>query len=150
MTVAVIITYFQRLLLKLLTTGIVIKRFSCTNSLMDLENNFKNIQNVTKVFKRHFRCSGCSRNNKVLHLHHELHHHVKSVRIRNFSGPYFPAFGLNTKRYSVFSVSSPNAGKYGPTKLRTLFPQCMLERIFKKPLSNALIYKIKIIEVYSR
>ena len=55
MTVAVIITYFQRLLLKLLTTGIVIKRFSYTNSLMDLENNFKNIQNVTKVFKRHFQ-----------------------------------------------------------------------------------------------
>ena len=26
-------------------------------------------------------------------------------------GPYFPAFGLNTERYSVFS---PNAGIYGP------------------------------------
>ena len=26
------------------------------------------------------------------------------------SGPYFPAFGLNTERY----VFSPNAGKYGP------------------------------------
>ena len=24
---------------------------------------------------------------------------VESVRIRSFSGPYFPAFGLNTKRY---------------------------------------------------
>ena len=23
-------------------------------------------------------------------------HYVKSVRIRNFPGPYFPAFGLNT------------------------------------------------------
>ena len=34
------------------------------------------------------------------------------------SGPYFPAFGLNTERYSVFSpylsVFSPNEGKYGP------------------------------------
>ena len=28
-------------------------------------------------------------------------HCVKSVRIRGFSGPYFPAFGLNTERYSV-------------------------------------------------
>ena len=28
-------------------------------------------------------------------------HCVKSVRIRSYSGPYFPAFGLNTKRYSV-------------------------------------------------
>ena len=34
------------------------------------------------------------------------------------SGRYFPAFGLNTERYSVdtpyLSVFSPNAGKYGP------------------------------------
>ena len=26
---------------------------------------------------------------------------MKSVRIRSYSGPYFPAFGLNTERYSV-------------------------------------------------
>ena len=26
---------------------------------------------------------------------------VKSVRIRSFSGPYFPAFGLNTERLSL-------------------------------------------------
>ena len=30
-----------------------------------------------------------------------------------FSGPYFPAFGLNTEYLPVFS---PNAGKYGPEK----------------------------------
>ena len=30
-----------------------------------------------------------------------------------FSGPYFPAFGLSTEIYGVFS---PNAGKYGPEK----------------------------------
>ena len=29
------------------------------------------------------------------------YHCVKSVRTRNFSGPYFPAFGLNTKRNGV-------------------------------------------------
>ena len=28
-------------------------------------------------------------------------HCVKSVRIRSYSGPHFPAFGLNTQRYSV-------------------------------------------------
>ena len=28
-------------------------------------------------------------------------HYVKIVGIRSFSGPYFPAFGLNTERYSV-------------------------------------------------
>ena len=26
--------------------------------------------------------------------------YVKSVRIRSYSGPYFPAFRLNTERYS--------------------------------------------------
>ena len=29
------------------------------------------------------------------------HHYVKSVRIWSYSGPHFPAFGLNTDRYSV-------------------------------------------------
>ena len=28
-------------------------------------------------------------------------HSVRSVRIRSYSGPYFPAFGLNTERYGV-------------------------------------------------
>ena len=27
--------------------------------------------------------------------------YVKSVRIRSYSGPYFPAFGLNTESYGV-------------------------------------------------
>ena len=44
---------------------------------------------------------------------------LKSVRIRSFSRPYFPAFGLNTKRYSISLLFSPNAGKYGTEKLRT-------------------------------
>ena len=36
---------------------------------------------------------------------------VKSVRIWSYSGPYFPAFGLNTPYLSVFSL---NVGQYGP------------------------------------
>ena len=28
-------------------------------------------------------------------------HCVENVRIRSYSGPYFPAFGLNTERYGV-------------------------------------------------
>ena len=32
---------------------------------------------------------------------HCREHCVKSVRIRSYSGPYFPAFRLNTERYSV-------------------------------------------------
>ena len=39
-------------------------------------------------------------------------HCVKSVRIRSFSGPYFPAFGLNTDQknfeYGQFSRSVSN------------------------------------------
>ena len=44
-------------------------------------------------------------------------HCVKSVCIRSFSGPHFPA-----------TVFSQNAGKYGPEKLRIriLFTQCEL------------------------
>ena len=33
--------------------------------------------------------------------HFFFHTAWKSVRIRSYSGPYFPAFGLNTERYSV-------------------------------------------------
>ena len=28
-------------------------------------------------------------------------HCVKSVRVRSYSGPYFPAFGLNAEKYEV-------------------------------------------------
>ena len=49
---------------------------------------------------------------------------MKSVRIWNFSGSYFAAFGLNTERDTVYlSVFSPNVGKCRPEKIRkrTLF-----------------------------
>ena len=38
-------------------------------------------------------------------------HFVKSVGIRSFSGPYFPAFGLNTERYSVSLHIQSKCGK---------------------------------------
>ena len=28
----------------------------------------------------------------------------KTVRMRSYSGPYFPAFGLNTERYGVSKI----------------------------------------------
>ena len=40
-----------------------------------------------------------------------LLHCVKSVRIRSFSGPYFPAFGLNTERYGVSLHIQSECGK---------------------------------------
>ena len=36
---------------------------------------------------------------------------MKRVRIRIFSGPYFPAFGLNTERYSVSVRIQSELGK---------------------------------------
>ena len=38
-------------------------------------------------------------------------HCVKGVRIRRFSGPYFPAFGLNTDRYGVSLRIQSECGK---------------------------------------
>ena len=36
----------------------------------------------------------------ILYEQFIVYHCVKRVRIRSYSGPYFPAFGLNTERYS--------------------------------------------------
>ena len=38
-------------------------------------------------------------------------HCVKGVRIRRFSSPYFPAFGLNTDRYGVSLRIQSECGK---------------------------------------
>ena len=38
-------------------------------------------------------------------------HSVKSVRIRSYSGPHFPTFGLNTERYSVSLRIQSKCGK---------------------------------------
>ena len=38
-------------------------------------------------------------------------HCVKNVRIWSYSGPYFPAFGLNTERYGVFLLIRSKCGK---------------------------------------
>ena len=58
-------------------------------------------------------------------------HFLKSVRIRSFSSPYFPAFGLNTQRYSVSlcfqfecrriqTRKSPNTGTFQEVKNREI------------------------------
>ena len=38
-------------------------------------------------------------------------HCAKSVRIWSYSGPHFPAFGLNTKYLSVFSANARKCGE---------------------------------------
>ena len=41
------------------------------------------------------------------------YHCVKSIRIRSYSGSYFPAFGLNTERYGVYFRIQSECGKIG-------------------------------------
>ena len=43
------------------------------------------------------------------------HHCVKSVCARSYSGSYFPAFGLNTERYSVSLHIQSKCGKVRTT-----------------------------------
>ena len=54
-------------------------------------------------------------------------HCVKSVHFRSYSGPYFPAFGLNTERYGVSLRIQSVCGKIQTRKTpnRTLFMQCL-------------------------
>ena len=40
-----------------------------------------------------------------------LHLSLKSARIRSYSGPYFPAFGLNTETYGVSLRIQAECGK---------------------------------------
>ena len=44
---------------------------------------------------------------------------VKSVRIRSYSGPYFPAFGLNTEIYRVSPRIQSEGGKIRTRKTPT-------------------------------
>ena len=84
-------------------------------------------------------------------INNEIYYWMKSVRIRSFSGPHFPAFGLNTERYGVsLSLFIPNEGKYGPEKLQiqTLFMHCILiEYLFKAAIVHKCILKILFLNV---
>ena len=74
-------------------------------------------------------------------------HCLESACIRSYSGPHFPAFGLNRERYwrdtLYLSVFSPNAGIHGPEQwIRTPFTQC-LTQCFKKIIIIVIINKWK-------
>ena len=51
---------------------------------------------------------------------------VESVRIRSYSDPYFPVFGLNTERYGVFSQmrekKDQNNSEYGHISRSDKYP----------------------------
>ena len=51
---------------------------------------------------------------------------VKIVRIRSYSGPYFPALGLNGERYSLSLRIQSECGKtWTQLRIRTLFTHCL-------------------------
>ena len=60
---------------------------------------------------------------------------VKSVRIRSFSGPDFPAFGLNTERFGVSLRIQSQCGKMQTRKTpnRNTF-----HAVFNTPLHNQM------------
>ena len=55
-------------------------------------------------------------------------HCVKSVRIRSFSGLYFPTFGTNTETHGLPLRIQSECGEIRTKKLRirTLFTQCLI------------------------
>ena len=65
---------------------------------------------------------------------------VKSVRIRSFSGPHFPAFGLNTERYGVSIRIQSEYGKIRTRKTSNteIFLVVFTSYDFKLLLSVAL------------
>ena len=66
-------------------------------------------------------CEKC----KVVILIFQISHCVQSVHIPSYSAPYFPHSDWIQRDTEYLSGFSPNAGKYGPEKLRirTLFTQ---------------------------
>ena len=75
-----------------------------------------------------------------------FYHYVKSVRIRSFSSPYFPAFGLNTDRYSLslhIQSKCRDIGSICSIKIQSIITpitaeavvrRCSLKKVFLKIL----------------
>ena len=85
-----------KLLLRLLLTEHQQDSFDekcATEHCLECHGQFNRIKPKTLLFEQHY---------------HKQIHCVKSVRIRSYSGPYFPAFGLNTERYGMWENADQN------------------------------------------
>ena len=60
-------------------------------------------------------------------FHSDVIHSVKTVRIRSYSGPYFPAFGLNTDQ---------NNSEYGHFSRSDYFCIFISDPVFKNLCNN--------------
>ena len=78
-----------------------------------------------------------------------LLHCVESVHIQRFSGPYFPALGLNTERYGVSLRIQPECEKIQTIILRaeTFFTQCLFLLFFCSNLPCLITLACRIINV---
>ena len=74
------------------------------------------------------------------------YHCVKSVRIRSYSSPHFPAFRLNTETYSGSLRIQFKCGKMRTESLRirTLFMQCS---VFRNYLYCVLSYVLCLVKI---
>ena len=65
-------------------------------------------------------------------------HCVKSVRIRSFSGTYFPAFGLNTGTYSISLRIPSECAKIGTrnTEIQNLNTDTEIQKLFTQYLGS--------------
>ena len=81
-----------------------------------------------------------------------IHHCIKSVRIRSYSGPYFPAFGLTTERYEVslhiqfecwkmWTRITPNTDTFYAVHkgLQTIRPQRFAQSVHKQSAHKGLL-----------
>ena len=75
-------------------------------------------------------------------------HCVKSVCIRSFSDPYFPAFGLNMERYSVCEKirtrKTPNTDTFHEMLLSTSLHES------NRSLSNIMLFQVPATLTYFR
>ena len=82
----------------------------------DTERYGKN--SVFGQFSRSVRLPNKNLVRKFSNLAGKENHCVKSVRFSSFSGPYFPAFGLNTEGYGVSLCIQCGCGKIQTCKTR--------------------------------
>ena len=68
---------------------------------------------------------------------------LKSVRMRSYSGPHFPAFGLNTERYGVSFHIQSECGKIRTriTPNMDTFKQFLKGSMFKAGLNAVFVFQ---------
>ena len=72
---------------------------------------------------------------------------VKSVRIRSFSGPYFPASRLNTERYVEYLYIQSKFGELRTRKTPNADAFCALNNSLRNKFISALV-SLKYLDIF--